>query len=967
MTIPPIETLPESLRASVEQAWRDYLEACEAAGIAPLEQPRLLDTLPLVWAVSPFTAWECVRQPGILAPGQCGCLLRRLEPGEPRAELETLLAGVETEEALMRELRLYRQRHMVRIAWRDISGLAGLEETCGDLSELADAVVDLVLTWLIRDMEPAVGRPFDRQGHEQSFVVIAMGKLGARELNYSSDIDLVFVHTGEGETRGGHRTLSNSEYFARLGKRLIGILGTVTAEGFVFRVDMRLRPFGDSGPLVVSEEAVLAYYEAHARDWERYALIKGRACAGDIAAGERLLAALQPFVYRRYIDYTVLDSLREMKQMIDREVARKGLADDIKLGPGGIREIEFMAQIFQLIRGGAEPSLRRRALLEVLPALADLGLMPQEVVESLIGAYRFLRNTEHRIQQIADRQTQRLPQEETERLRVALGMGHDGWEPFLQALDRHRARVSEQFALLLRSPEQEAGEELQAGRQVLDTLEDPPTATRLLEMLGFSRPGEARAALLRLQETRPIRRMDATGRARLERLLPRLIELAAECDDPDLALERVLPLIGAIARRSVYLALLSENLPALARLLRLCEASSFVATRITRQPLLLDELLHPETLYHPPDRQQLQRELTARLYKCPRGDLEAYMEALRQFKQAQVLRVAAADLTGRLPVPEVSNHLSDIAEVVVEMALTLAWEQLRERHGNPRYEIDGQQHQAGFAVVAYGKLGGLELGYASDLDLVFLHDSRGARQQTDGPRPLDNATFFTRLAQRTIHLLSTTTPSGRCYEVDTRLRPSGASGLLVTSLEAFARYQREQAWTWEHQALVRARTVAGEAAVREGFDLIRREVLARRREPDRLRREVVRMREKMRARLDRSDQDTFDLKQGVGGITDIEFMVQYAVLRWACDHPGLLDWSDNLRLLERMSEYGLLPEEERTRLTQAYFAMRGEVHRLALQERKGLVEADRFLEHRHHVIAVWRRLMQPEQVRREPT
>ncbi|RME35702.1 MAG: bifunctional [glutamate--ammonia ligase]-adenylyl-L-tyrosine phosphorylase/[glutamate--ammonia-ligase] adenylyltransferase, partial [Gammaproteobacteria bacterium] len=450
------------------------------------------------------------------------------------------------------------------------------------------------------------------------------------------------------------------------------------------------------------------------------------------------------------------------------------------------------------------------------------------------------------------------------------------------------------------------------------------------------------------------------GRARLERLLPRLIELAAECDRPLLALERVLPLIEAIARRSVYLALLSENLPALARLLHLCEASSFVATQITRQPLLLDELLHPETLYHPPDREQLSRELNARLYKCPRGDLEAYMEALRQFRHAQVLRVAAADLTGRLPVPEVSNHLSDIAEVVVEMALVLAWEQLRERHGEPWYEVEGERRRAGFAVIAYGKLGGLELGYSSDLDLIFLHDSRGTRQQSDGPRPLDNATFFTRLAQRTIHLLSTTTPSGQCYEVDTRLRPSGTSGLLVTSLEAFARYQREQAWTWEHQALVRARAVAGEQAVREGFGAVRREVLGRRRDPDRLRMEVVGMREKMRAQLDRSDERTFDLKQGVGGITDIEFMVQYAVLRWSCDHPGLLDWTDNLRLLERMSEYELIGEEERSRLTEAYFAMRGEVHRLALQERKGLVEADRFLEHRQNVKAAWRRLMQPE-------
>ncbi len=955
---PNFDSLPPILRGETASLWRRYLERCDETAISCIDDPRAVRELPRVWACSPFVARQCQLSPELprelLAQGM---LHASADADYFHDPLRAACEQAADEAALMRCLRYNRRREMIRIAWRDLAALAPLEETMADLSALADASLSVALDWLHADQAKRHGEPHDPRGRPQRLSVIAMGKLGGGELNFSSDIDLMFLYGGPGETRGGARPLSSEEFFNRLGRRLIRVLNQTTADGFVFRVDMRLRPFGDSGPLVIGREAMERYYETHARDWERYALIKARCCAGDLAQGDALIADLQPFVYRRYIDYSVLESLRDMKALIDTEVRRKGMDENVKLGPGGIREIEFLGQMFQLVRGGREPSLRSRGILAVLQALETLQLLPAPAVAELRQAYCFLRDTEHRLQQIDDRQTQTLPQDDAGRQRVALGMGHRDWEAFLAMLNHWRARVSGHFAELLRQRRETAGrnDDMSA---IWAAQADPEQARAILAGAGYQQPQQALKRLDSLRNSRPLRHLTASASARLDRLMPMLLRVAAEDRQPDLALQRLLPLIETIARRSVYLALLVENRGALKQLVRLFSESAWVAGQITRHPLLLDELIDPHSLYNPPGRDELLRDLDSSLYKCRRGDLEQYMEVLRQFKNAQVLRVAAADITGTIPLAEVSNHLSAIAETVLGKTLDLAWDHLTQVHGQPEGKADASA--AGFAIIAYGKLGGLELGYGSDLDLVFLHDGHAGDGHTQGPRILDNSTFFNRLARRIIHLLTTVTAAGTAYEIDTRLRPNGASGLLVSSLKAYARYQHREAWTWEHQALVRARPVAGDASIATAFATIRREVLGQKRDAGALRRDIREMRARMRAELEHRETGVFDLKQGLGGIADIEFMVQYAVLRWACEEPALLRVTDNLRLLERLADSGLMAAADCRQLRDAYFDYRAAGHRLALQGRAARVEGSRFRAQREAVRRIWHELLEAD-------
>ncbi len=950
---PRFDQLPEPLRDPARRHWE---HALPGAGAALAARPDLALELARVWALSPFVARTCAGDPALLPELVRSGDLERDYPEQTYREGLAGAAQAGDEAELMRLLRTVRSREAVRIAWRDIAGRATLETTMGELSRLADAAMDSAIDWLAERLAHRLGMPLDDTGRPQRLVVIAMGKLGAHELNFSSDIDLMFAYPADGQTAGGSRSLSNQEFFDRLGQRLIAVLSQITADGQVFRVDMRLRPFGDSGPLTMSFPALLGYFEAHARDWERYALIKARAAAGDVAAGQSLLEQLVPFVFRRYLDFGALEALRDMKRLITEEIARQGLDDDIKLGAGGIREIEFIGQAFQLIRGGREPALRARSILAVLASLAELRLLPAEACAELADAYRFLRLTENRLQQIDDRQTHRQPADGADRLRVALGMGCSDWDGFAAMLTKHRDRVAMHFERLL-DDGNETGDDTLA--QVLDEAQDKAQVAAALAAAGLPEAEALAGGLARLREMARVRRLGRNGRQRLARLLPKLLRAVSRSERALTTLDRIATLIDAVAQRSVYLALLADNTSVLDQLVRLCSASPWIAAQIARQPILLDELIDPRVLYTPPDRERLQRELETALARHDSGtDLEGAMDTLRQFRNAQVLRVAAADVSASLPLAEVSNHLSDIAEVVVGAALRRARAHLVARHGRPCCSEDGGRREAGFAVVAYGKLGGLELGYGSDLDLVFLHDSRGAEQVTDGERPIDNSVFFTRLAQRLVHWLQTMTAAGRAYEVDLRLRPSGESGLLVSSLEAFQRYQHEQAWNWEHQALVRARAVAGDERVCAAFEAARRAVLSLPREAGVLREEVVRMRERMHAELAVRDGGVFDLKHGDGGITDIEFMVQYAVLRWASRHPELLAWTDNLRLLETIRECRLLDGADCSTLHDAYFAYRAQVHRLALQERPALVDGDAFGEQRRGVMAVWKRVMQ---------
>jgi glutamate-ammonia-ligase adenylyltransferase len=954
--------IPPILRAEVEQSWGEIARR----GLPPGAPSSAIMALPKVLGASRYVAGQCLRNPQLVQDLiGTGDIERAYGEGELRERAGVALATAEDERALAIALRRFRHREMVRIAWRDIGGLADLDATLRETSWLADALTDATLEWLYRDQAVSHGEPRDDRGVPQRLFVIAMGKLGGEELNFSSDIDLIYGYPRGGETGGGARSVSNQEFFDRLGRRLGKLLQEPGEEGFVFRVDMRLRPFGDSGALTQSVAAMESYYTTHARDWERYAMIKARICAGDRDAGEAFLKGLRPFVYRRYIDFGALQALREMKALINTEVARAELHDDVKRGRGGIREIEFIAQMFQLIRGGREPALRVRPTCEVLLALEALNELPARTVAELLEAYRFLRNTEHRLQQIDDQQTQTLPETQEDRARVALGMGFDSWQAFAAELARHRANVASHFARLLEVPESAKAASAPSGEDggvdaIWSGQLSGEGAERVLAAIGFADPAGVLQDIDGLRAAPDIGRLSRHGQERMQRLLPMILRTVAGHAGERVALQRIFQLLETVARRSVYLALLAEQPQALRQLARLVAASPWIAGCIVRQPILLDELLDPRALYAPPSAAQLEQTLRNEIAKHPPEDLERQMEVLRHFRQAEVLRVAASDLTGHLPLPEVSNHLSWIAETVLRVALELAWRHLVDRHGQPLCGPPEARRPAGFAIVAYGKLGGLELGYGSDLDLVFLHDSAGEDQSTDGERPLDNATFFTRLGQRIIHLISTLTPAGVAYEVDTRLRPSGAAGLLVSSVEAYGKYQREQAWTWEHQALVRARFVGGHAAVGDQFEAIRREVLGRRRERATLRQEIIEMRARMRAEHASTEPGVFDLKQDPGGITDIEFMVQYGVLAYAADQPALLTWTDNKRLLEVFSDCGVMPATACAELCEAYFAMRHRIHRCALQEQPARVPDSEFREQRRLVTGLWREFLLDE-------
>jgi len=870
-----------------------------------------------------------------------------------RRWLGEALAEVSDEAGLMKALRLFRKRILTRIAWSQALMTSECEETLHQLSELAETLIVSAREWLYDACCREFGTPVNAEGVPQKLLILGMGKLGGGELNFSSDIDLIFAYPENGQTQGGRRQLDNAQFFTRLGQRLIKALDQPTIDGFVYRVDMRLRPFGDSGPLVMSFPALEDYYQEQGRDWERYAMVKARLMGGaEDSSSQELRKLLMPFVFRRYIDFSVIQSLRNMKGMIAREVRRRGLKDNIKLGAGGIREIEFIAQVFQLIRGGREPSLQQRSLLPTLQAVDELGLLPSVQVQQLRDSYLFLRRLENLLQAIADEQTQTLPSDELNQARLAWGMQFANWPTLLDGLNAHMHAVRAVFDDLIGDDTPDADEDPQYAQFSSlwsDALDDADIAGLVPQMAP-----EAQSRLLRLiaEFRRDVdkRTIGPRGRDQLDLLMPGLLAQVCAYKNADITLQRLTLLLLNIVTRTTYIELLVEYPGALKQLVRLCAASPMVANQLARHPLLLDELLDSRTLYQPTAPDAYRDELRQFLLRVPADDEEQQLEALRQFKQAQHLRIAAGDISGALPVMKVSDHLTYLAEAILEAVIQQAWDQMITRYGQPTH----LQHREGrgFAVVGYGKLGGWELGYSSDLDLVFLLDC-APEVMTDGARSIDGRQFYLRLAQRIMHLFSTRTSSGILYEVDARLRPSGAAGMLVSTIEAFADYQQNEAWTWEHQALVRARVVYGDPQLTRQFNTTRREILCRQRDADALRKEVREMREKMYAHLGSKKRDAFDLKADPGGITDIEFIAQYLVLRFAHDEPGLTRWSDNVRIFELMAQYDIMPEEEAQRLKHAYVTLRDEIHHLALQEHSGKVDAGAFMTERDHITASW--------------
>lgn len=923
--------LPRATAAFLDERLSRLEVACREAGVPFYDDAGVDDHLLRVLLASDF-AYQCfLRDPRLLGPD----FLQLMSDPRHADARAGLLADIHDANELRAALRDFRRREALRLIWRDVNGADAVETTLAGASVLAESCIEAALQGAEREVAQRHGQLRDTQGRAQRLVVLALGKLGGGELNFSSDIDLVFAYAEHGESDGA-RPLDAGAYFARIGQSLVSLLADRNADGYVFRVDLRLRPFGNAGRLALSFAAMEQYFQREGRDWERYAWIKARPVAGDRAAGARLLDALRPFVFRRYLDYTAFAGLREMKALIDAEVARKDLADHLKLGPGGIREIEFIVQLVQLIRGGREPTLRVRGLLSALAACEQLGFIPADRARRLREAYRFLRRLENRLQMFADQQTHELPADADARLRLALALDRADWAALEADLLVHRAAVAEEFAALMaveaRTDAQRSLAQWEAFWRAL--VAGGEADAQALAAAGFEPPQEAVAELEALLGGSALRSMSARSRERLDRVMPALFAAAAAQAEPVRCLVRLLRLVLAVARRSVYLALLDEQPAALKRLSAVFAASAFLADRVIAHPLLLDDLFDDRVDGAPPQREALAEELARRLATLAGVDPEAEIELIQEQRQSALFRIGIAFLGGRLGAVAAARLLADVAEVVLAAVLRIAERDIIAAHG--RFG-DRAGEGTGLAVIAYGSFGGAELGFGSDLDLVFVYDDDQARGESDGARPLDATRYYARLAQRVVHLLGMLTRAGRLYEVDVRLRPDGSKGMLVLGFAAYEAYQRERAWTWELQALVRARAVAGDVSLARRFAQVREDLLRMPRDAAALRTDVVEMRKRWRAERDRSDAQHVDLKQGSGGLVDIEFLLQALVLTHAERHAELCASGNSTELFALLARAGVIGADAAVALERAHASLLERAVRCTLDGRPRMV------------------------------
>ena len=859
--------------------------------------------------------------------------------------VDSALDNITDETTWMRAIRVLRARLMFRWIWQDANQLTDVVTLTRELSDFADASICAAKKFARVPLVAKHGEPMGYNGTVQDLIVVAMGKLGAQELNLSSDIDLIFAFDEQGETNG-RKCIDVQQFCILWGQKLIYLLDHMTADGFVFRVDMRLRPWGDGSALAISHVALEKYLSQHGREWERYAWIKARIVTGG-KEGDELLEMTRPFVFRKYVDYTAFEAMREMKAMIEREVLRRNIEDDIKLGAGGIREVEFIVQVFQLIYGGSKLELQDRQCLVSLHHLGEVGLLDMQAVAELEDAYLFLRRVEHAIQALNDQQTQSLPSEPDLRQRMIETLGFADWDTFIAFLNQKRAKVIFQFEHLIKEKEP-----------------DPliESFSQLEKQLDAVLDDNAKNLIHEFWHGHALKKLPAKAVQRLKTFWPHLIEAILQSDKPQVALLRLMPLVESVLRRTVYLVMLIESKGALQRLVKMSTVSPWICEELTHYPVLLDEFLSMD--FELPKRQDLEDSLRQQLLRIEIDQVEDQMRVLRLFKKSNVLAVAASDVLAESPLMKVSDALTDIAEVSVNATLHLAYQITAKKHGYP-LDAEGQRcsldHMA-FVVAGYGKLGGIEMGYGSDLDLVFIH-YMSEQGDTDGQKPISGFEFAMRVAQKFMSLMTTQTLDGRVYEIDTRLRPSGEAGLLVTSLKAFEQYQLKSAWVWEHQALVRARSIAGEKSLREKFEALRCLILTQPRDEAKVREEVLKMRQKMKDHLGSSKEQQkdgiFHLKQDAGGIVDIEFMAQYAVLAWSGSNPDLAHYSDNVRILEDAAKAGCLSSDDATALIQAYLSERAESHRLALANQSMQVNAADWHDTRVIVCKLWQRLIDP--------
>lgn len=912
-----------------------------------------------VFSRSPFVADVCAKHPEWLVE-----LLDFAAPSMPQnyyhQKVSEYVSQAKTEDGLAKALRRCRQFHMAAITFSDVLNRQSIDASLLQVSLLANALIQQGYTWLYSSLCSKHGTPVGSHGPMPMYI-LGMGKLGGHELNFSSDIDLIFTYPEKGETQGGKKSLEHQQFFTRLAQKLIQAFNKVTVDGQVYRVDMRLRPFGESGPLVLHFDAMEDYYQEQGRHWERFAMVKARVINSDDSSYEAALQAiLTPFTFRRYLDFTTLDALRNMKKLIATEIRRRKLNNNIKLGAGGIREVEFFAQSFQLIHGGREPSLQSKSLLTTLKALEENEIVENEVVEALKQDYLFLRKVEHTLQQYRDQQTQTLPEDEDQRQALIEVMGFPNYAQFLTHLDAVMARIHGHFNELI--------EESQDAHDPQDSLFSACCDAWQLQMVehefcqtfaSYLPPEDAsrvQQVLLDFNQNQRRYLLGQRGEDTLNKLIPEILYvlITHNAQGVPYILKRVLGVISAITGRTTYLDLLLENPDVLKQLVRLCERSEWVANEIKRFPLLLDELLTPLYLEQQDtdivtSKNDYISELRQSLLRVEPDDVEAMMDTWRQFKLCQQLRIAASDISGSLPIASVSDKLTVLAEVVLEQVVHAAWHQVSERFGVPNHLT---ADNSGFAVVAYGKLGGYELGYGSDLDLVFLHNAP-REATTTGAKSIEAQQFYIKLAQRIMHLLNTKTLFGQLYETDLRLRPSGNAGLLCCHLDGFKRYQQEEAWTWEHQALVRARGVCGDKILLTQFADVRAEILGQPRDKAALRDEVCKMRTKMRQHLLNEKAQKVDLKQCVGGITDIEFMTQYWVLANASTIPSITRYTDNLRILNEAAQHGVIDDKQAKMLQDAYLALREQYHHLTLADTKYADQTDQLAKLREQVTGYW--------------
>ena len=944
MFVAEIQKLPESVAANVDLTqW--------SARLTTLELPAdFSNAMVKVWAMSEFVAQHCDRRPEILL-GLCqsGDLFKSYDEATYREKIAQKI--IETEADLMIVLRHFRRNEMIRLAWRDISDWEELTQTLLELSWLAEACIQTALDFLYSQACEKRGTPVLADGTPQQIVILGMGKLGAYELNYSSDIDLIFAYAENGVLSDRKET-TYSEFFTKVCQSLVRVLGETTVEGFVFRTDIRLRPFGDSGAMIMTFDGMENYYQTQAREWERYAMIKARQVAGDFEQGKPLMLMLNKFVYRRYLDYGAFEELRSLKAQIVQELRRKDRIDNVKLGRGGIREIEFIGQAFQLIRGGNDKSLQTRGILDVLKLLSELELLNPEDATQLTKSYHFLRRVENRIQQYQDKQTHDLPTNENAKNAMAYVLGFADWDDFLCELNSVRDNVHAVFdAVFSVSKQDEIDHKAQ---KIWNNSEDESELLVNLSGYDFQNTAESWAEIVDFKNAPAIRRLSNKGLGVINRLMPQVISTLQTVSNPDETLKRLLALFTAVAGRNVYLALLAENPNALAQLLKLSSASPWIGEYLARYPVLFDELLDTRSLFEPLKKDHLDAQLNHLVARIDADDLEGLMIALRQFKQVNVLRIAAADIMGVIPLMIVSDYLTFLAESLVDCVVKKSWQMLVEKHG---YPPECNDDKTNFAIIGFGKLGGFELGYGSDLDVVFVYDCIDGNAITNGEKPLSCSQFYARLGQKIRHILDTKLLAGELYEVDLRLRPNGDSGALVTHIDSYENYLTQNAWTWELQALVRARFIAGDVNLGQIFSEIRQRVLSLSRDIEMLKIEVREMREKMRESLATKSADKFDLKQSAGGIVDIEFMVQFGVLANAANSSVLTIYTDNIRLLDSLQSACIISENEQKTLKNGYCAYRDAGHKRVLQGDKTIIDAQEFIELREQVTACWQTTM----------